>query len=285
MSNYTWGHEIEWGDIDKTFEVPKELGAWEYCETDIVNIRPPYQYVAVDPLGKKPPVGGEINTKPTRTWAEQIDRILELHEMFVKHGDKPTTSCVNHGHIHIHVPGLDKDIDALKRLMVYIRDNQEDTVEQLYQYRDSRDMKGSKGAKQYLKYDGGRLMPDYMFDNILTSRNFAEFIFYHCAGKDGKSRGRPFRYAVNTYCMKHLRTIEFRCLRSTTKYEELVSMFSFIENFMDAALNGGPSVKQILATGRYTFPPFIFDKQEYDGWEKTKWPKSRGIKQRRFYAI
>ena len=37
-NNFTYGFEIEWGDIDRKLKIPEHLGKWEYCETDIVNI-------------------------------------------------------------------------------------------------------------------------------------------------------------------------------------------------------------------------------------------------------
>jgi hypothetical protein len=147
-------------------------------------------------------------------------------------------------------------------------------------------MKGSKGAKMYLKYDGGREMPEYMCDNIINLvTDFEHFIKLHAAGKDGVSMGRPFRYAINTYCMKHTGTIEFRCFRSSTKRDEIESQFRFAEKFIDAALNDGPSVKEILTADNYKFPPFVWDLNEYVGWEKTKWDKERGNKQREYLAV
>jgi len=77
-NNFTYGYEIEWGDIDRRLTIPEHLGAWEYAETDIVNIHEPYRFIACDPLGEVPPFGGEVNTKPTATWQEQVDRIMEL---------------------------------------------------------------------------------------------------------------------------------------------------------------------------------------------------------------
>jgi hypothetical protein len=97
--------------------------------------------------------------------------------------------------------------------------------------------------------------------------------------------GRPFRYAINTYCMKHTGTIEFRCFRSSTKRDEIESQFRFAEKFIDAAINDGPSVKEILAADNYKFPPFVWDLNEYVGWEKTKWDKERGNKQREYLAV
>ena len=287
-STYTYGYEIEWGDIDRTLEIPEHLGSWEYAETDIVNIHDPYKYVACDPLGTDPPVGGEINTKPTATVEEQVDRIMEIHQLFVGHGNQPSASCVNHGHLHVYVPGLKDDVDALKRLVAYIQKNQEATIEHLYGFYDHPEMKKSKGAKMYLKLDGGRPMPDYMCDNIISlAEDFDHFIKLHAAGKDGVSMGRPFRFAINTYCMKHTGTIEFRCFRSTTDRKQIEDQYRFAVKFIDAALNDGPSVNEILFDEGYTyeFPPFVWDFKEYNGWVATKHPKERGDKKREFHEV
>jgi len=284
--DYTWGYEIEWGDIDRSISIPENLGKWEYAETDIVNIHGDYKYIACDPLGLEPPMGGEINTKPTKTWQEQVDRILEIKKIFEDHGNTPSSSCVNHGHLHVFVPGLKDDLDALKRLVSYIKKNQEATIAACYQFEDRVDMKGFKNAKTYLKYDGGRVMPEYMCDNIINmATDFNHFIKLHAAGKDGISMGRPFRYAINTYCMKHTGTIEFRCFRSTTKREELESQFIFAEAFIDAALNGGDSVEDILDKYELKFPPFIWNANEYSGWVDTKYDKERGEKKREFHEV
>ena len=285
-STFTYGAEIEWGDIDRRREIPEHLGKWEYAETDIVNIHEPYQYVACDPLGTEPPMGGEINTKPTKTWQEQVDRIMELHQFFVDAGNQPSASCVNHGHLHVYVPGLKDDIASLKKLVAYIKENQNDVIEVCYGFYESPQMKSCKGAKMYLKYDGGRPMPDYMCDNIINlATDFDHFIKLHAAGKDGVSMGRPFRYAINTYCMKHTGTIEFRCFRSTTKREEMEAQFRFAEKFIDAALNDGPPVIELLQEEVYKFPPFVWNLNEYVGWEKTKWDKERGNKHREYHEV
>lgn len=284
--NFTFGYEIEWGDIDRTLEIPEHLGAWEYAETDIVNIHEPYRFVACDPLGTEPPVGGEVNTKPTATWEEQVDRIMEIHDLFVANGDRPSASVVNHGHLHVFVPGLKDDVESLKKLIAYIQKNQTDTIEACYQFRDKNEMKLLKGAKMYLKLDGGREMPDYMCENIMNlTTDFDHFIKLHAAGKDGVSMGRPFRYAINTYCMKHTGTIEFRCFRSTTDRKQIEDQFKFAVAFIDAALNDGPSVEQILDEYDYDFPPFVWNPGEYKGWVNSKYDKSRGNKKREFHEV
>ena len=284
--DFTWGYEIEWGDIDRRLEIPEHLGSWEFAETDIVNIHEPFKYVACDPLGEEPYMGGEVNTKPTATWEEQVERILEVKKIFDDAGNQPSASCVNHGHLHVFVPGLKDDLDSLKKLITYIKANQADTIEACYQYYDAGSMKKAKGAKMYLKYDGGREMPEYMCDNIVNlATDFDHFIKLHAAGKDGVSMGRPFRYAINTYCMKHTGTIEFRCFRATTERKHMESMFRFVEAFIDAALNDGPSVKEILSEGDYEFPPFEWNLNQWVGHQKTKWDKDRGKKQREFHEV
>jgi hypothetical protein len=286
-ATFTYGAEIEWGDIPRDFAVPEHLGTWEHAETDILNLYGEYALRAVDPLGIDPPVGGEINTKPTATWDQQVDRIMEIKKLFTDVGYQPTASLVNHGHIHVHVPGLVEDVESLKRLIAYIGANQQLTTEVCYQYQDHPTMKGAvKGAKTYLKHDGGRQMPAYMIENICNlATDFDHFIKLHAAGRDGISMGRPFRYAINTYCLKHTGTIEFRCFRSTTERQEIESQFAFAEAFIDAALNGGCSVQEIFEKGNYAFPPYQWNREHWDAWASTKWDKSRGKKVRNYYEV
>ena len=83
-NSFTYGMEIEWGDVPRSFLIPENLGSWEYSERDIINLRDPYKNVCADPLGETPPVGGEINTKPTKTWQEQVSAGEELYREVLK---------------------------------------------------------------------------------------------------------------------------------------------------------------------------------------------------------
>ena len=274
-NTFTYGFEIEWGDIDRKMPIPKELGSWEYCETDIINMRKPYQGLASDPKGINPPVGGEINMMPTKTWQQQVDNIMKVKELFEVHGTPPTAGCVNHGHLHIHVPGLTEDIDALKRLMRYIKDNQHITMERVYQFRVYPNMEMTKTAKTYLKHDGGRIAPDWLLINLATVPvDFEDWLRVHCCGKDAKTLSRPFRYGIHTYALKNSKTIEFRCFRSSIDRREIEDSFRFATAFMDAALNNGPDVQEILLSYDYKFPPFTYDHEMYMGWEKTKYQRT-----------
>jgi hypothetical protein len=285
-SDFTYGMEIEWGDVPRSFEIPENLGSWEYSERDIINLRAPYQNVCADPLGVEPPMGGEINTKPTRTWQEQVDRYFELKELFNELGHDPTVGVTAHTHIHCRVPGLKDDITALKKLTKYIKENQDAAIDRVYGFFEHNQMKGAKGSKMYLKFDGGRPMPDYMSDNIINlATDFDSFIKMHAAGKDGVSMGRPFRFAINMYALKHIDTVEFRLFRGTMDRTELESCFRFVQDFLDAALNDGPSVNELISDNNYKFPPMQWDLGQFIGWNDTKHPETRGKKERTFVEV
>lgn len=283
--SFTYGSEIEWGDIRRDIELPEHLGNWEYSETDVINSAK-HNYIACDPLGIEPPYGGEINTVPTHTIQGQIDIFKELLTYFTEHNCPPTVSFISHSHVHIHVPGLKDDIVALKKLTAYIKANQQETVKQCLKYYEHPDISKGKGAKAYFKYDGGRLMPNWMCDNIVNyATDFDSYIYLHCAGKDAKSRGRPFRYAINTYCLKHTNTVEFRCFRSACDSKQLKDIFEFCTEFLNAALNTGIDVNTLLTVKDYEFPVMEFNLKEYNIWKSTKWNKNRGKKERLYVPI
>jgi hypothetical protein len=274
-NTFTYGFEIEWGDIDRKMQIPEELGSWEYCETDIINLIEPYRGLGSDPRGINPPVGGEINMMPTKTWQHQVDNIMKVKELFDDHGTPPTAGCVNHGHLHIHVPGLIEDIDALKRMMRYIKENQHVVMDRVYQFRVYPNMEQTKTAKTYLKHDGGRIAPDWLLENLATVPvDFNDWLRVHCCGKDAKTLSRPFRYGIHTYALKNSKTVEFRCFRSSIDRREIEDSFRFAAAFMDAALNDGPDVQEILLSYDYKFPPFTYEHEMYMGWEKTKYERT-----------
>jgi hypothetical protein len=147
-------------------------------------------------------------------------------------------------------------------------------------------MRQAKGAKMYMKFDGGRPMPDYMCDNITNlATDFDHFIKLHAAGKDAVSIGRPFRFAVNMYSMKHIGTVEFRLFRSTMNRKHIESCFKFVQDFLDAALNDGPPVDELLLNGDYVFPPMIWDIEQFQGWIDTRYDKERGKKVRAYVPV
>lgn len=281
----TFGFELELGDVLKDRKLPPQLGAWEYAETDIVNQLPPYANVAADPLGLAPPIGGEINILPAHSPGELAGRVAETIEWFRGQGDHPTMSCLAHSHVHVRFPGLRDDPMALRQLTAYIQRNQAAAVQAAHAFRELPGMERVKQARTYLKWDGARQMPGWMCENVQQATDFADFIRLQCCGKDGESRGRPIRYAVNTYCLKHIDTVEFRLFRGSLAYEDILACTDFASDFMNSALDGGPDVPEILTNGRYKFPPFWFDEAQCAGWVATKYLSSRGHKERKLHEL
>lgn len=281
----TFGYEFEAGDILRSRKVPECYGTWEYAETDIVNLHGEYKYIAVDPLGKEPPVGGEINIVPGRNPEEVATRVADLIAWFQARGDQPSASCVNHGHVHVRVVGLRDNLKLLSKLTKWIGANQKDLVRIAYGYMPCPEMGLTKTARTYLQFDGGRLMPDWMVENVSKAKSFEDFIRLQACGKDGVSQGRPFRYVVNTYCLKHTDTVEFRCLRASLNYDEIYGSLRMAQDCITAALGDGTSFTKLMAQNQYALPPFTFDLAAYQGWEKTKWGKERGKKERRLIEI
>ncbi len=203
QSNLAFGLELELGDVERRLVIPTHLGAWESAECDIVNLSTPHRWVAADPLGQNPPVGGEVNTIPTRTIQEQVEKVGNLFSWLKGKKQVPTSSCLSHTHVHVSVQGLLNDVPGLKRLTRYIIENQTDSLKHCHQFNEQT-MAGGKLGKTYLKWDCGRPMPEWMGENIINhAKTFEDFIRLQCCGKDAVSMGRPFRYAINTYCLKH----------------------------------------------------------------------------------
>jgi hypothetical protein len=144
-------------------------------------------------------------------------------------------------------------------------------MERVYQFSVQPGMEKTKTARTYLKHDGGRIAADWLLDNLATVPvDFEDWLRVHCCGKNATVRSRPFRYGIHTYALKNSRTVEFRCFRSTVLQEELEDSFLFATKFMDAALNGGPNVQEILDSREWHFPPFEYDHEMYVGWENSK---------------
>lgn len=270
-------------NVRREIVIPPQWGSWEACERDGVNTEPPYRGVAFDPLGIDPPVGGEINTMPTRGWEAQVQLIEDLLEYLRSQGETPAVGCTNVGHVHVHVPGLIENPEALKRLARYVFANQADFVRICGRYEPREGMDAA--AKRYFKLDGGRQMPQYIHDNIQKhTKDLDSFIKMHCAGKDAVSMGRPFRYAINMYCLKHVKTVEFRPFRATLDPSYLYASFQACGAFMDAALNDGPSFANLGYTAPL-FAPMDWDREMWDGFVKTKWDDKRGKKERHYIEV
>jgi hypothetical protein len=275
----TFGCELELADVDRRIVLPEELGDWDYCECDIVNTLPPYRGVAADPLGEVPQVGGEIHVRPGKTPKELALRVQELLDFLERKGSLYSASPASPFHVHIRTKGLRDDIGALKRLAAFVRHNQHYIFDKVWGY--VKDPRMSPFVARYLRTDGALPMPNWMADNILAfAVNFDDFIRLHCCGKDAKSRGRPFRYGINLYCLKHIDTIEFRFFHATVSSWEILNCVVFCEDLLKKVLLADDDktagiAKETYESRHWPFPPFVYDHELMAGWERTKYGKDR----------
>lgn len=220
MKNYvvSYGFELEWGDIDRSLDIPQNIGSWEGpkmkngyyagAERDVNNS----DGTVADPLCETTTLGGEINVAPSTSIDGIIEKIATLKEYL-----NPYAGIVNHGHIHIYCPKID-----IKKLEEYTKKYEKELVELCYDqdtvrslYKDS---KLSKDTYEYLMYDGGRLNS---FDGRKTLKT------------DTLEETSSPRAAVNLWNLQKNNTIEFRCFRSTTDIQIIRNCFDLCQMFIN----------------------------------------------------
>lgn len=271
--SFTWGTELEWGDVDRTLELPSELGSWNLYECEILNLRPPYAGIAADPLGVNPPVGGEINVKPSHRKEVQVERILALAKFFEERGGPPTLSCVQGLHVHVHVPGLREDLEALRRISRYFYENQDPYIERLHGfYRDP--LMGTSRKAVSILGKSARRIPEWRAENLEKAQSVGHFFRTQQSGKDGwkldAPLARPVRYSINLYSLKNMETIEYRAPRATLDPKQLTDLFEFLERFTEAALAPeGVPAGEILSSREWSFATFNYNPYQFEAWERT----------------
>jgi len=269
----TWGFELELSNVPKDFIIPDSLGKWEYCEVDIINTKGEFANVCADPLGINPPFGGEINTKPTNTKEEQVDRIIELIDIFRNEGYYPDCGITSHSHVHVHVKGLEQDFDSLMDLFLWLYDNQECLLDKVYRFDKNIIPNENRFSKirSYLMYDGARLIPDWLVLNeLLHANDFNSFLYVYRCGKSMNPVHRHLRHFINMYSLKFVSTIEFRCFRGTVIREQLSDIFEMCELIILNALNNGLDFNNIWSIKNWNLPETKFDIDQAIGWYNTK---------------
>lgn len=270
----TVGSEFEFGDIQKTIEgkhveIPEHLGKWENCENCVINLTGEYRGVAVDPLGINPPVGGEINVVPAVGWEKAAEKFIELTEFFNEMGTPPKPSFLTFNHIHIHVPGLSDSLEGLARVGKWIEDNQHTLIEATCSYDKEAFERvdvayGLFGLEEHIVnreaeikakctksnrirgelMDGGRKHPDWLVERLKNPTSFQQWCKDHQSGESRK--GMPIRYGINTYAMKHIKTIEFRCFRASAEPDMIRQQFECAFEVINAMVNTGESMQSIF---------------------------------------
>lgn len=296
VKDISFGCELEWSDIDRSVDIPEDLGSWEGpkiaglymgSEIDIVNTKGQWKGYGTDPLALKCPVGGEIHTVPSKSINSQFGRILKIMGLF----DQVNVACPNHGHIHVGIPGVRDDLEALKNLFKYTQKNEKDLIEYCCGYNmfDALEVRSSNiqaWVKSYLLVgDGKSINPDIY--PIVEKAGSVEEIFealktINCQDyfwdTENRLNTESHRTAFNLFNLTKGETVEFRIFRASTNPVEIYSCLYFAKRYVEEALKGseGKSVQEILKEGNFKFPKLNFNESLTQGWQISRSTKDRG---------
>lgn len=292
----TFGCELEWSDIDRSVDIPRELGFWEGpkigkyymgSEIDIVNTRGRWKGVAVDPLCIMCTAGGEIHTTPSFSIESQLIRIMRIMELFPKLG----VACPNHGHIHVGVPELKTNLEILKNFFRYLKKNENDLIKACCGY-DESDYKAIASSdlddhiKGYFLVGDAKHINSELYDWIEKSQTMDEALeglakiecFDWCPlTEESWEAPGSHRTAVNMFNLTKGDTIEFRVFRASLNPLEIWSSLLFSKLVVEEAFKGekGLPVSEILKNFHFSFPKLNFDPDLARGWQNTRQTKGR----------
>lgn len=283
IANWSYGAELEVGDVSRKSPIPPELGEWALTETDVVNIHGAMRGRACDPLGEEPAWGGEVNMAPVLGDPQAAGNRMRLilQHLYSIPGNNPSYTSLNASHVHVRVPGLRSDIKALKKLQQYVIDNQDFMIENTYMKDYVPPVWSKESRKAHtVPLDGKRKMQPWMNENIQKMASTPdEFFDLQMKGKDGVTNYRIFRYCVNTYNLRLIDTVEFRWFRASLSAVEWANMFLFCRRFMAEALMPVGSRPVSAWYHEYRYPPFIpHDEEMLKAWEKTRYTQDRFLK-------
>ncbi len=276
---WTYGVELELPDVDISDKLP-EGASWNKKDYSIVNSNG----IANDNLGKFYKFGGEINTKPTNTIEEQVSHIQDIFNSLTI---KPVNNYKENLHIHIGVPGLKEDLEALKKVMKYIHDFGQQAFElvdplrlptkQLYPFKEELEAALDRYRRNRDGSHHGMLFPE-LYKKVMKSTTTdvksedGFYLSHSMLGKDGERRF-PRRDGIN---MRQLfdapaSTIEFRHFFGTLDLQEIKSCLTWCMEFLNAALNTGEEPKDILKRNSWMIFPreMNFDYKLQQGFERT----------------
>lgn len=110
----SYGAEHEWADHPLDREPPPGFGR-DVKDITIVNSNG----IANDPKGKAYRFGGEFNTPPTDSIEGQVGCLEQLRETY----PEATINYRSNLHLHVRVPGLKEDLQALKLFQAHIHEH------------------------------------------------------------------------------------------------------------------------------------------------------------------
>lgn len=305
MSEWTYGSEIEWADVDRTRALP-EGAKWDDKELTVMNTNG----VAVDGTGRHWKFGGELHPKPTAPGEKQAVeklalRFKELRTLF----PEARLTHRNGVHYHVRIPGLAEDLDALKSLQRYIHNELKAALPHLEpiasnedDFEDAEDRKLARWHHKRMLRSHQTFVPPARLEAQIIAQTVDAFFDAECPKheRDGKERAlhhlQP-RACVNLRQLKQTGTIEFRHFFSTLDWVEFRSGLIWCVRFIDHWIRGTPAETLIEEAKREAkhipkqWPPFCpvlerrFRETAWDGTIDKKLAKANADKLHSLYPL
>lgn len=270
----TFGAELEFADVLYGQPLPEGC-SWNRQDYSLVNSNG----IANCPIGKYYQYGGEINTKPTCTVEEQSQLFREILGIL---DPKPVINYRCNLHIHVGLKGLSQDLEALKKLLLYIDTWQRRIFEiiepvprpQHGQYPKEEAYKGAMKRYRRRHQSHQSVLGPTQVSRMLQSKTTEEFYLSHfVTDKNGVPQKQLHqRCGINLRSLwENNETIEFRHFPGTIKLEQFDSCLRWCEAFTEAALVTDESPEIIVTRlSNLDFPKFYpYDHELEKGWEKT----------------
>lgn len=259
----TVGVELEWADVDRHATIPEHLGSWNNQDYSIVNS----DGHANCPTGATWRWGGEINTRPTETAAEQDEIVRQLSALL-----SPTINYKCNLHVHVAAPRLLEDLELLKSTAQRMRKAEPfvySVVEPLprptaEEFPDPEELKGAVKRWRRNLDSHQHSLSDERFAEMMSARTHQEFKDAHAAPTvtGGRAWHIAKRPGMNLRSLWKHGTIEFRHFPGTADPEEIESACSWCLLFTQAAIDGQLSPREIYESRSWRFPTF----RRYDHW-------------------
>ena len=256
----TIGVELEYADIDTRKPLPKGL-RWDYKDYSMCNSNG----TANDPKKRMNVFGSEIHTKPTA----EISEIMFLVSRFQQGFPEAKLNYTTNLHIHIRVPGLRNDLDALKKLASYYHKNAIPLFKLLPHIpipirENFKKEKAFDGA--YRRYKRRHRSHQYIasenvFDQLMEAKTTEDFNLAHYPrDKKGKPQLHLMqREGVNlAHLFKPTETIEFRHFTMTKKPNRFHTALIWPRLYLKAALYTDEPPESIIKRHKeLEFQPFF----------------------------
>lgn len=275
-SNFTYGVELEWVDVDRTTPIPSDVATWDMDDATLINSNG----IAIDPTMKSHTLGGEINTKPTTTPEAQGAAVKILKDIL-----NPSSNYRCNLHVHVGVPGLQDDLEAQKQIFRYVRENEQFLYHEMLfrpapkkeDYEDPADYKlASKFNRQQTLW-AKTPIPNDRAERMLNASTTKEFYNHHFYWSEKTQRTVHYlnscRAGVNLRTIKKYGTIEFRIFPGSIDPDEVTDAATFAREFVDAALNNPTrTAKEIYESRTWKFPQWQpFEPRLEQGFNETKY--------------